>query len=341
VDDGPTSSSPCSATEPSTNPSQPRQTASGRKCPPQPEGEQPRHSWQSAPPASSGSGHERCPGQGQHRLPQGAESSRLRPANRTPPSTTAYCHDGPRHRPPHPRPAGLRRQWPPAPEQQNAAESNPRHRQPPGRLPQPTAPSGRPRPRRQPHSAPRPAPTDPDPSCRPSSPGLTKEIGAPPGMWPPSPTPASTSPATGAPPVPIPAPSASHARGASPIRPPGPRPLGQKRHQLPGFGAQDGRPGGRLLPSRYPDWRQATGSTLDGIPIPGLTRWRSHSPDSARRRARRRCAGPVRARGDRGRENPGHRSDISHREGGRHQPGDLACHRDTGHLHTCRAQWHP
>lgn len=41
----------------------------------------------------------------------------------------------------------------------------------------------------------------------------------PPGMWPPSATPASTSPATGVPPVPIPAPSATHARGASPIRP--------------------------------------------------------------------------------------------------------------------------
>lgn len=52
---------------------------------------------------------------------------------------------------------------------------------PPGQRPQPAAPSGHPRPRRQRHSAPRSDPIDPDPSCRPSSPGLTKQIGAPPG----------------------------------------------------------------------------------------------------------------------------------------------------------------
>lgn len=40
----------------------------------------------------SGSGHERCPDQGQHRLPEGAGPSCLRHGNRTPSSTTAYCH---------------------------------------------------------------------------------------------------------------------------------------------------------------------------------------------------------------------------------------------------------
>lgn len=55
---------------------------------------------------------------------------------------------------------------------------------PRGSRPQPAAPSGHPRPRRQPHSAPRSDPTDPDPPCRPSSPGLTKQTGAPAGRQP-------------------------------------------------------------------------------------------------------------------------------------------------------------